>query len=172
MCVRLRCSRSVKLCVAAREPGCLNVVRQFLITWPSARAAAEWLTTILEHYWRKQKERRGDGTRAVTEEEDEERWRSKKKKEGMRRGKSYRKRKHRQYWWLLGWVCSKNWLYWSTLHCDFQWLQSKKSNRISQIWLLFLYGKWRNFEVFHPFAMNREWSFKALKRIIMCPIKN
>lgn len=109
VCVCLRCSRSVKLCVAAREPGCLNVVRQFLITWPSARAAAEWLTTVLEHYWRKQKERRGDGTRPVTEEEDEERWRS--KKEGMRRGKSCRKRKHQQYRRLIGmhwWVCSKN----------------------------------------------------------------
>ncbi len=50
----------VCVCVcAAREPRCLNVVRQFLITWPSARAAAEWLTTILEHYWRKHTERRG-----------------------------------------------------------------------------------------------------------------
>lgn len=75
MCVRLQCSRSVKLCVAARESGCLNVVRQFLITWPSARAAAEWLTTILEHYWRKPKERRRDQSRPVAEEGNGERWR-------------------------------------------------------------------------------------------------
>lgn len=156
-------------CTRARLSQCCQAVFNHMTISQSRCRMTHYNTGALLEKTEREEGRRNEGS------DRGRRWgkmEEQKKKEGMRRGKSYRKRKHRQYWWLLGWVCSKNWLYWSTLHCDFQWLQSKKSNRISQIWLLFLYGKWRNFEVFHPFAMNREWSFKALKRIIMCPIKN
>ncbi len=131
------CGVCVCVCVcacAAREPRCLNVVRQFLITWPSARAAAEWLTTILEHYWRKHTGMRGG-------EEKPGQWqRMKMRKDGrtekkrMRTGQSCRKQKHT----ILvinnnAWECSNN--------CSTAILNDKRSNKISKVWLYFLCRK-------------------------------